>query len=63
MLRIHFQPEDILRLKIATEPDPLWETVLSLFRIRRGDGPMVLRQWRHEAIRRCRNRFCRCSCP
>ncbi|HST82950.1 MAG TPA: winged helix-turn-helix domain-containing protein [Kineosporiaceae bacterium] len=52
MLRIHFQPDDILRLRIATEPDPLWETVLSLFRIRRGDGPMILKQWRLDAIRR-----------
>ena len=35
MLRIHFQPDDILKLRVATEPDALWETVLSLFRIRR----------------------------
>jgi DNA-binding transcriptional ArsR family regulator len=53
MLRIHFTPADVTRLRVAGEPDPLWETVLSLFRVRRGDGPMVLRQWRRRAIERC----------
>jgi DNA-binding transcriptional ArsR family regulator len=52
MLRIHFSPEDVTRLRVAAEPDPLWETVLSLFRIRRGDGPLALRQWRRRAIER-----------
>lgn len=30
MLRIHFEPEDLTRVRVATEADPLWELVLSL---------------------------------
>src|SRR5690349_22023593 len=54
MLRIHFQPDDVLQLRVATEPDALWETVLSLYRIRLGNGPVVLRQWRSQALQRLR---------
>lgn len=30
MFRIHFTEVDLLRTRIAREPDPMWETVLSL---------------------------------
>lgn len=30
MLRLHFEPEDLTRVRVATEADPLWELVLSL---------------------------------
>jgi len=63
VLRIHFLPNDILKLRLAAEPDPLWETVLSLFRILRGDGPVVLKEWRGVAIQRCRQSTLRMLLP
>ncbi|MFB7241129.1 transcriptional regulator [Streptomyces populi] len=35
MLRIHFTTEDLLKTRVATSPDPMWELVLSVFRLRR----------------------------
>ena len=29
-LRLHFTAEDLLRTRVLTEPDPLWELVLSV---------------------------------
>src|SRR5689334_15344051 len=51
MLRIHFTPEDLGRV-VLSEPDPLWETVLSLFRFRWATAPLVFGAWRQEAMRR-----------
>lgn len=44
MLRIHFTDRDLARTHVAPQPDPLWETVLSLHRLR-GPEP-VFGQWR-----------------
>ncbi|MCP2169674.1 ArsR/SmtB family transcription factor [Goodfellowiella coeruleoviolacea] len=46
MLRIFFTPEDLTRIRIITGPHPLWELLLSLNRIRRGDGAEVFGEWR-----------------
>jgi DNA-binding transcriptional ArsR family regulator len=51
VLRIHFTPEDIGRIRIADTPDPLWETLLSLFRFRRPGPDLVFGQWRRTALR------------
>ncbi|RSM52887.1 ArsR family transcriptional regulator [Amycolatopsis sp. WAC 01376] len=46
MLRVHFSGEDLGRVRVATRPDPLWETTLSLHRLQRGDGGLPVRKWR-----------------
>ncbi|MFI5896130.1 ArsR/SmtB family transcription factor [Actinoplanes sp. NPDC051513] len=51
MLRIHFSPGDLVRVRIAAEPDPLWETVLSLFRLRRRGPALAFGRWRRHALR------------
>src|SRR5436190_23175308 len=35
MLRIHFTTEVLLRTRVVSSPDPMWELVLSVFRLRR----------------------------
>lgn len=50
MLRIHFSAGDLARTRIAEEPDPLWETVLSLHQLREKRREPVLDGWRR---RRC----------
>ena len=51
MLRIHFTAEDLGRVRLS-DPDPLWETVLTLFRFRWPTAPLVFGSWRQEALRR-----------
>ncbi|OXM44180.1 ArsR/SmtB family transcription factor [Amycolatopsis alba] len=46
MLRVHFSGEDLARVRVATRPDPMWETTLSLHRLQRGDGDLPVRKWR-----------------
>jgi DNA-binding transcriptional ArsR family regulator len=46
MLRIHFLPEDLAKTHVVVNPDPLWETVLSLQCLFNGDGRLVFRKWR-----------------
>ena len=53
MLRIHFTAEDLARVTIAAEPDPLWEVLLSLHMVQGDDGALVCGPWR----RRTRERF------
>ncbi len=52
MLRIHFTAEDLARVRLATGPDPLWETVMTLFRFRWPSSPLVFGRWRAEAMSR-----------
>jgi DNA-binding transcriptional ArsR family regulator len=33
VLRIHFQDTDLARVRVAKAPDPLWETVLGIYRL------------------------------
>src|SRR4051812_39502068 len=51
MLRIHFTAEDLGRVCLS-DADPLWETVLTLFRFRWPTAPLVFGSWRQEALRR-----------
>jgi DNA-binding transcriptional ArsR family regulator len=54
VLRIHFRPDDIGKVRLATNPDPLWETVLSLFRLRHPGPPLFFERWQRSAARACR---------
>lgn len=51
MLRIHFTDRDLGRVQVADEPDPLWESVLSLHRL---GSPGVVANWRDQAVDRLR---------
>ncbi|WFB09697.1 helix-turn-helix domain-containing protein [Streptomyces sp. LX-29] len=46
MLRVHFSELDLARLRMATRPDALWETVLSFHRLRDKQGELVYGEWR-----------------
>lgn len=48
MLRIHFQAEDLGRVRVAPGPDPMWEIVLSLHRLRRRDAAVIFDGWRNQ---------------
>ncbi|KIF69766.1 hypothetical protein HY68_16130 [Streptomyces sp. AcH 505] len=51
MLRLHFTAEDLARVQVATELDPLWETVLGLQQLHcPGRGAPVFRTWRRRAL-------------
>ncbi|WP_369146668.1 ArsR/SmtB family transcription factor [Streptomyces sp. R44] len=50
MLRIHFTGEDLGRIRIATGPDPMWEMLLSLHRLRRRDSGVLLGPWVRESL-------------
>ncbi|XVV00903.1 ArsR/SmtB family transcription factor [Actinosynnema sp. CA-248983] len=47
MLRIHFTDQDLARTTVAATADPLWEVVLSVFRLRERDRPPAFRHWNH----------------
>ncbi|MEV4410899.1 winged helix-turn-helix domain-containing protein [Catellatospora sp. NPDC049609] len=50
MLRIHFTSTDLIRTRIATVPDPLWELALSIHLLRmRGTDPL-LTGWKRNMI-------------
>lgn len=49
MFRIHFTQADLLRTRLAREPDPMWEVVLSLHTLQTpGNG--VFTPWRRHAV-------------
>src|ERR1051325_3623317 len=54
VLRIHFTPEDVGRVRIAAEPDPLWETIFSVWRLRRPGPELIYGRWRDQAMRASR---------
>lgn len=45
VLRIHFTAEDLTRMRVAAAPDPLWEVLLSGFRLQESDTPLEYRPW------------------
>lgn len=47
-LRIHFSTQDLARTRFATEPDPMWETLLSLHMVQTDDEPDVYGSWRKQ---------------
>ncbi|MBB4691141.1 ArsR/SmtB family transcription factor [Paractinoplanes abujensis] len=54
VLRIHFTPEDVGRVRIAGEPDPMWETIFSVWRLRRPGPELIYGRWRGHAIKASR---------
>ncbi|WP_020015093.1 ArsR/SmtB family transcription factor [Promicromonospora sukumoe] len=50
MLRIHFTSQDLLRVRLAPGPDPLWEAVLSAHQVNVAGGPLVFGQWRSQVV-------------
>ncbi|MCZ0989333.1 ArsR/SmtB family transcription factor [Streptomyces diastatochromogenes] len=52
MLRIHFTGEDLARIRIAPEPDPLWELLISLNRLRRRDAGVIFGSWLKDTLPR-----------
>ncbi|GAA2087573.1 winged helix-turn-helix domain-containing protein [Streptomyces albiaxialis] len=47
MLRVVFTAEDLARLRVAREPDALWEITNSVQTLQRRDGRAVFGTWRH----------------
>jgi DNA-binding transcriptional ArsR family regulator len=45
-IRIHFGAEDLARTQVASAPDPLWETLLSLHLLQEREGWTVFGKWR-----------------
>lgn len=45
MLRIHFTPEDLSRIRVSGTPDPLWEIVCSLHRLQTTRGRWAYADW------------------
>jgi DNA-binding transcriptional ArsR family regulator len=52
MLRIHFSPQDWERLRVVSKPDPMWETVLSLYMLGAASDELVFGQWRQRVLSR-----------
>ena len=48
MLRIHFTAQDLIRTTLATEPDPLWEVLLSLHLLQDNGAELVYGKWRRQ---------------
>jgi DNA-binding transcriptional ArsR family regulator len=53
VLRIHFTAEDVGRVRVQSQPDPMWETVLSIFRLQDRGLPLVFHEWRRTAALTC----------
>jgi DNA-binding transcriptional ArsR family regulator len=50
VLKIFFTPDDLARTRISAGPQPMWEIVLSLHRLRRRDSGMVFDEWRRVTL-------------
>lgn len=46
MLRVHFTSEDLARVRVRAEPDPLWEVLLSLHLLQTQQGAVEFGAWR-----------------
>lgn len=62
MLRVHFTSQDLRRTRIAAEPDPLWELLLSLHMVQGNDGQVVYDRWRRSARGALRHAEARLLC-
>lgn len=49
MLRLHFTGDDLSRIRIASRPDPLRETMLSITLLGSGPGRTMFGPWRARA--------------
>lgn len=52
MLRIHFTGEDLARVRIATDPDPMWEMLYSLQLLRGRDAGVLFGPWLRDSLPR-----------
>ncbi|WP_326766809.1 winged helix-turn-helix domain-containing protein [Streptomyces sp. NBC_01591] len=50
MLRIHFTAGDLVRTRVADNPDPLWESVLSLHQLQERQSDPVMVRWQRHVI-------------
>jgi DNA-binding transcriptional ArsR family regulator len=48
MLHINFRADDLTRIRIISQPDPLWEILLSLHLLGKSDGEAVFGEWKHQ---------------
>lgn len=55
MLRFHFTPEDLTKVRVATEPHVLWEIAVSLHRLQTREGRWAYAPW----FRTARASLCR----
>jgi hypothetical protein len=51
VLRIHFTEDDLARIRISAEPDPMWETLLSLHMLQERETPPMYAAWRTRVVR------------
>ncbi len=51
-LRVHFTREDLLRIRVADSPDPMWESVNGLHLLQSGQGELLFRSWRRSTLHR-----------
>jgi DNA-binding transcriptional ArsR family regulator len=49
MLRIHFTSEDVARVSLAADVDPLWEVLFSLHLLQERDDTLLFGEWRRRA--------------
>jgi DNA-binding transcriptional ArsR family regulator len=49
MLRIHFTSEDLSRITIAADADPLWEVLFSLHLLQESEYGLLFGEWRRRA--------------
>ncbi|MER5406406.1 helix-turn-helix domain-containing protein [Streptomyces sp. NPDC002769] len=52
MLRIHFTSYDLQNIRVARQPDPLWELMCSVCRLEAGQGPLEFGHWRRSVSQR-----------
>ncbi len=45
-MRIHFTSVDLGRIRLAAEPDLLWETLLAAHMLQTAQGPLIFGEWR-----------------
>lgn len=50
-LKLVFEREDLQRVRLAADPDPMWEVVLGLQAVREHNAPTRFFPWRHEVNR------------
>jgi len=51
MLTISFTNDDLMKTRLASAPDPMWELTLSLHRLR-SSGPQIFQEWRRSTLAR-----------
>ncbi|MEU3980424.1 winged helix-turn-helix domain-containing protein [Streptomyces sp. NPDC026672] len=49
MLRIHFTSDDLQRIRLTRQPEPMWEVVCSLCRLQSREGAVFFGEWRRRS--------------